>query len=155
MEKNINKGLKDIDQIKKRYAKKTEQGKMIKKSIEVSARKGKNINGELYKSVGNEKINKTFSKKEYRIGEGGLSIDREDHWIDILKRTGGKKGIAVVTLSELLMKRKTTNDRLKAVGIAEDLLTGWSETELEHLTMLIEDGWDRSIGELLRYSVML
>ena len=116
--------------------------------------KGSSINNTTYRSTQQSQYEKGFQSNNKDI-DGGMYKYRDTQWVAILENTGGPRGRAIAKLGEFLKKKKAANDTLGAVTLADDLLRGWKDTELEHLTMLLNDGWDQSLGELLRCAIIL
>ena len=116
--------------------------------------KGSSINNTTYRSDRQSQYEKGFQGNNKDI-DGGMYKYRDTQWVAILENTGGARGRAIAKLGEFLKKKKAANDTLGAVTLADDLLRGWKDTELEHLTMLLNDGWDQSLGELLRCAIIL
>jgi len=116
--------------------------------------KGTSINNTSYRSPQQSHYEKGFPTNNKDI-DGGMYKYRDSQWVAILENTGGPRGRAISKLGEYLKNKKAANDTLGAITLADDLLRGWKDTELEHLTMLLNDGWDKSLGELLRCAVIL
>lgn len=73
----------------------------------------------------------------------------DDQWLAAISRIGGVRGEAVVGLSRFLRRRRHSTTALAAVSLAEDLTVTLSIAACENLLVLLNDGWDQSLAQLL------
>jgi hypothetical protein len=73
----------------------------------------------------------------------------DDQWLAAISRIGGVRGEAVVGLSRFLRRRRHSSTALAAVALAEDLTATLNVAACENLLVLLNDGWDQSLAQLL------
>lgn len=92
-------------------------------------------------------FNKAYESKK-RVNRYVITLE-ESQWLELIKEVAGERGEACIELAKYLISKSHSQSAIAAVRLAKELIDQFDSKSCENISVLLNDGWDQSVGALL------